>query len=153
MKKNIGIVVFIAITLIIVIVANVALHEPPTLTESYINDNVLVDHYIEKILYSEITNDHIFCICSVDEDEMMVLILKNNDTYSMHHRFSFSLDSLNENSTEIKNDKTPFTNVTISYNVFLNPTEEQVTIDSNVCDIHFLTYKDYNIGFWWFEHN
>lgn len=152
MKKNVSIITFVVITLVALIIVNVILHEPPSLTKEYINDNVLTEHYIEDILYSEIGDNYIFCLCSVDDNELMALVLKDNKSYyGMQSRYSFTLNSLTENATEIIDDKTPFTDAHVLYNVFLNPTEDKVVIDGAGYDVNTLTYNGYKLGFWWTE--
>lgn len=140
--------------LVFVILANLLFNKPPTtLNEEYINSWVLMgDESIDKILFTSKGEDYIACICSVSDDEIMFLVLENNETFDMHFRHSFTLNTLTDEASQTMTDEM-FSKKNIIYNIFLNPDVNSVTIDDIVQTVNTFQYNGYTIGFWWSEIN
>lgn len=152
MKKTVSAVVIVLLALGFVILANIIFNEPPALTEEYINGEVLTGvESIDKILFTSKGENHIACLCSVSDDEMMFLVLKNNDTFSMSFRYNFTLNTLSEDSTHTMRDEMPLSDADIIYNIFLNPDTDTVTVNDTVQTVNTIEYNEHNIGFWWSE--
>ncbi len=152
MKKNVLVMLVVVSGLFIVVLVNFLFNKPPTtLNEEYINSWILMgDQSIDKILFTSKGEDYTTCICSVSEDEIMLLVLENNKTFDMHFRHSFTLNTLTDDPAQIMTDKM-FSDKDIMYNIFLNPNVNSVTINDMVQTIHTFQYNEHTIGFWWSE--
>lgn len=154
MKKKSIFLLFGALSLVIIAVANIVFYEPPTLNEQYINSEVLIGtESIDEILSISKNENYIVCLCSVDEDEMMFLVLKNNDELNLHFRHSFSINSLTNNPKQIMTDDMYLSNEDIVYNVFLDPNSKEIVIDDIEHTVNSVEYNGKRIGFWWFDKN
>lgn len=151
MKKS-NALVFVALALICIIFANVFFHKAPELNVDYINDEVLMGtEAIDDILIKKESENFVVCVCSVSQNELMFLVLENDETYSFLFRNSFSLNTLAENATEFKTEKLLLGS--ISYNLYLNPTEDTVFIEDMTLPVETIEYNQQKIGFWWSENN
>ena len=133
-------------------------NHPIELNEKYINSEVLsmsMDS-IDKILLTDSKSDFTSCICSVDEENLMFLLLENDNDYDMNFKNKFSIEGLSENPNKVLYDKILLNSKSkIAYNIFLNPKKDTITVDGIECEIKRINYSttkgDFTIGFWWYE--
>lgn len=154
MKKSISALLIVISFLVVVILVNFFFNKPPsTLNEEYINSWVLMgNESIDKILFTNKGQDYTACICSVSADEIMFLVLENNETFDMHFRHSFTLNTLTDDPAQTMNDEM-FSDEEIRYNIFLNPNVNTVTVDNVTLPVNIFQYHEYSLGFWWTEIN
>ena len=133
-------------------------NHPIELNEKYINSEVLsmsMDS-IDKILLTDSKSDFTSCICSVDEENLMFLLLENDNDYDMNFKNKFSIEGLSENPNKVLYDEILLNSKSkIAYNIFLNPKKDTITVDGIECEIKRINYSttkgDFTIGFWWYE--
>ena len=154
MRKSSLIMLAVIGALAFVILANALFNKPPeTPNEEYINSWVLMgNESIDEILFTNKGQDYTACICSVSDNELMFLVLKNNETFDMHFRHSFTLNTLTNDPAQTMTDEL-FSEEDIIYNVFLNPETSTVSINNMEQTIYTFHYNEYTIGFWWAEIN
>ena len=131
-------------------------NHPIELNEKYINSEVLsmsMDS-IDKILLTDSKSDFTSCICSVDEENLMFLLLENDNGYDMNFKNTFSVNGLSENPNKVLTDKVLNSDTEIAYNIFLNPKKDTIIINGVECEIKKINYStikgDFTIGFWWY---
>ena len=141
--------------ILIILILGFAFFSSPADTEfneDYINSNILAleDECVEKILMSKGVNNSLLTLCATDDNELMLLLLDSE--YDLLFRLSFDPQKLAENPNEIYKEKIPMSNKTLYYNIFLNPTQETVTINNHTLDVNALKHNfgdsEYQIGFW-----
>ena len=154
MKKSLLPMLAVIGALAFVVLANILFNKPPTtLNEEYINSWILMDDEpIDKILFTSQGNNYTTCICSVSDDELMLLVLQNNETFDMHFRQTIALDTLTDDPANTMTDAL-LSEENIMYNIFLNPQTDSVKIGDREQTIYTLQHNEYTIGFWWFEMN
>lgn len=151
-KKGFLVIVFLVLTILIYVKTN---NEPIILNENYINSDILLDtDYVDKILFMDENEKYVICLCSVYEEELMLLILENNEYYDLHYRYSFSIDSLTEDPYKIMTDAIWGEDSQVWFNVFLNPKDDTVKIDESEQDVNIINFSTSNheikLGLWWF---
>ena len=159
MKKNLLFFPILFLVIVLGILGNVIFNAPPDeLSEDYINNEVLwmSTDSIDKILLTDSKSNFTSCICSVDEENLMFLLLENDNGYDMNFKNTFSVNGLSENPNKVLYNKVLLNSKSeIAYNIFLNPKKDTITVNGVECEVKKINYSttegDFTIGFWWYE--
>ncbi|MBP3692634.1 MAG: hypothetical protein J6I80_05265 [Clostridia bacterium] len=142
----------IIIIIILGIIGNTFLNPSPELNEEYINSEVLTGmDYIEEILLIDKQENYIACVCSISDQEIMLLFFKNNKSIDLHYKHSVAIELLSEDPLKEMNDGVLLSKENIKYNIFLNPSSDVIEINGVGLKVHRVCQKDARIGFWWDE--
>ena len=150
--------IYIGIPLLIVVIAlaifaNNATKIEPGLNEDYINSEILFDeiYSIDEILLTSETEHYVSCLCSLDNNTLLLLILDNNKDYSLEQKLTISTNLLKKDSQKRQVFKPFSSGEELYYNLYTNPNSDTVKINGKELRVQKAKAGKINVGFWCYE--